>query len=135
MSQASNHVKWCLSKAKKEIEEYKEQGKRIKHRGLLKIKPDTEGAKKHIIKAEHNLSAISKFKAIGFSDWSIAAGFYSIYHCFHQILFYVFIVLCNFSARLAVLPRWKIPTGFSASRKSFGFSRTSLVSHFIIFFT
>ena len=85
MPQASNHVKWCLSKAKKEIEECKEQGKRIKHRGLLKIKPDTEGAKKHIIKAEHNFSAISKFKAIGFSDWSVAAGFYSIYHCFLAI--------------------------------------------------
>jgi uncharacterized protein (UPF0332 family) len=85
MSQASNHVIWCLSKAKKEIEECKKLGKRIKHRGLSKIEPDVELAKKHIKKAEHNLKAISRFKEIGFSDWSIAAGFYSIYHCFLAI--------------------------------------------------
>ena|SRR3989338_558731 len=85
MSQASNHLKWCLNKAKKEIEECKKLGKRLKHRGLLKISPDMESAKKHIKKAEHNISAIRKFKEIGYSDWSIAAGFYSIYHCFLAI--------------------------------------------------
>src|SRR3990167_8583795 len=85
MPQASKHVKWCLNKAKKEIEECKKLGKRIKHRGLLNIELDIEGARKHIEKAEHNLNAISKFKEIGFSDWSIAAGFYSIYHCFLAI--------------------------------------------------
>ncbi len=37
MSQASKQVEWCLSKAKKEIEECKKLGKRAKHRGLLKI--------------------------------------------------------------------------------------------------
>lgn len=85
MSQASKHIRWCLNKAKKEIEECKKLGKRIKHRGLLSIEPDIDGARKHIEKAEHNLNAISKFKEIGFSDWSIAAGFYSIYHCFLAI--------------------------------------------------
>ena len=85
MSQASNHVKWCLSKAKKEIEECKKHGKRLKHRGLLEITPDAESAQKHIEKAEHNFKAISKFKGIGYSDWSVAAGFYSIYHCFLAI--------------------------------------------------
>lgn len=85
MSQASKHIKWCLNKAKKEIEECKKLGKRIKHRGLLKVEPNVEDARKHIEKAEHNLNAISKFKEIGFSDWSIAAGFYSIYHCFLAI--------------------------------------------------
>src|SRR3989338_2069215 len=85
MSQASRHIKWCLNKAKKEIEECKKLGKRIKHRGLLKIEPNIEGARRHIRKAEHNLKAINKFKEIGFSDWSIAAGFYSIYHCFLAI--------------------------------------------------
>jgi len=86
MSQASKHVKWCLNKAKKEIEECKRQGKGLKHRGLLKIDPDIDEARKHIGKAEHNLNAISRFKEIGFSDWSIAAGFYSIYHCFLAIV-------------------------------------------------
>lgn len=81
MSQAANHVKWCLNKASKEIEECKKLGKRLKHRGLLKAKPDIDEAAKHIKKAEHNFSAISRFKEIGFSDWSIAAGFYCIYHC------------------------------------------------------
>src|SRR3989338_3117662 len=85
MSQASNHVKWRISKANKEIEECKNLGKRIKHRGLLKVEPNLDNAGKHIAKAEHNLKAISKFKEIGFSDWSIAAGFYSIYHCFLAI--------------------------------------------------
>ncbi len=85
MSRASKHVKWCLNKAKKENEECKKHGKRLKHRGMLKISPGIDEARKHIGKAEHNLNAISKFKEIGFSDWSIAAGFYSIYHCFLAI--------------------------------------------------
>ena len=85
MSQADNQVKWCLNKAMKEIEECKKHGKRLKHRGLLKIKPNIDEAAKHIEKAEHNFNAISRFKEIGFSDWSIAAGFYSIYHCFLAI--------------------------------------------------
>jgi len=85
MPQAANHVKWCLDKAVKEIEECKKHGKRLKHRGLLKIKPNINDAAKHIEKAEHNFNAISRFKEIGFSDWSIAAGFYCIYHCFLAI--------------------------------------------------
>ncbi len=36
MSQASKYVEWCLSKARKEIEECRKLGKREKHRGLLK---------------------------------------------------------------------------------------------------
>ena len=85
MSQASKHVEWCLNKAKKEIEECKKLGKRQKHRGLLKNNPDLEEAKKHMAKAEHNLSGITRFKEIGFSDWSMSAGFYCIYHCFLAI--------------------------------------------------
>jgi len=85
MPQAYNHIKWCLNKAKKEIEECKKLGKNPKHRGLLKITPDINKARSHIKKAEHNLNAIRRFKEIGFSDWSIAAGFYSIYHCFLAI--------------------------------------------------
>ncbi|MBU2633635.1 MAG: HEPN domain-containing protein [Nanoarchaeota archaeon] len=85
MSQASKHIDWCTKKAVKEIEECKKLGKRIKHRGLLKIGPNIDEAKKHIKKAEHNLKGITKFKEIGFSDWSITAGFYCIYHCFLAI--------------------------------------------------
>ena len=85
MSQAFNQFKWCLSKAEKEIEESKKLGKNLKHKGLLKINSNIENAKGHINKAEHNLKAITRFKEIGFSDWSIAAGFYSIYHCFLAI--------------------------------------------------
>src|SRR3989338_2753799 len=85
MSQASKHVEWCLHKAQKEIEECKKQGKRLKHRGLLEANADIDEAKKHLAKAEHNLIGISRFKEIGFSDWSMSAGFYCIYHCFLAI--------------------------------------------------
>ena len=85
MSQSSQHVEWCLNKAKKEVEECKEQGKRLKHRGLLKSNPNLEEARKHLAKAEHNFLGITRFKEIGFSDWSISAGFYCIYHCFLAI--------------------------------------------------
>jgi len=85
MSQASKHVEWCLNKAKKEIEECKKFGKKEKHRGLLKTNPDIDEAKRHLAKAEHNLDGISRFKEVGFSDWSMSAGFYCIYHCFLAI--------------------------------------------------
>lgn len=85
MPQAQEHIEWCLNKAKKEIDECKKQGKRPKHRGLLKVKPDIEEAKNHLAKAEHNLIGVSRFKEIGFSDWSMSAGFYCIYHCFLAI--------------------------------------------------
>lgn len=85
MSQASKQVEWCLNKAKKEIEECKRLGKRPKHRGLLKDRPNLEEAKMHLSKAEHNLSGITKFKEIGFSDWSMSAVFYCVYHCFLAI--------------------------------------------------
>jgi len=86
MSQVSKHIEWCLNKAKKEIEECKKLGKRPKHRGLLKINPSVDEAKKHLAKAEHNLEGITRFKEIGFSDWSMSAGFYCIYHCFLAII-------------------------------------------------
>jgi len=85
MSQSSRHVEWCLNKAKEEIEECKKLGKRAKHRGLLKANPNIDEAKKHLAKAEHNLEGITRFREIGFSDWSMSAGFYCIYHCFLAI--------------------------------------------------
>ncbi len=85
MSQASRQINWCLNKTNNELEECKKLSKRPKHRGLLKIKPDISEARKHIKKAEHNLKAVSRFSEIGFSDWSISAGFYCIYQCFLAI--------------------------------------------------
>ncbi|MEW5897235.1 MAG: hypothetical protein AB1668_06070 [Nanoarchaeota archaeon] len=85
MSQSSKHVDWCLNKAKKEIEECKKQGKRPKHRGLLRVNPSIEEARKHLAKAKHDFEAITRFKEIGFSDWSMSAGFYCIYHNFLAI--------------------------------------------------
>lgn len=79
MTEASHKVDWCLEKAKKELLLKK------KHRGLIKRAPDIEDARNHIVKAEHNLSAISYFDKGGFSDWSMSAVFYSIYHCFLAI--------------------------------------------------
>ncbi len=85
MSQSSKHVEWCLNKAKKEIEECKKHGKRPKHRGLLKVNPSIGEARKHLAKAEHDFDGITKFREIGFSDWSMSAGFYCIYHNFLAI--------------------------------------------------
>ena len=69
-----------MDKAKKEIALNK------KHRGLLKIEPNIEEAKKHIEKAEHNLKAAISLQKNGFADWSVSACFYSIYHCFLSII-------------------------------------------------
>ncbi|MBI4141895.1 HEPN domain-containing protein [Candidatus Woesearchaeota archaeon] len=80
MPQIENKLKWCLNKAKKELTETN------KHRGLVQLAPNTELAYQYITKAEHNLKAIDYFAKGGFSDWSISAGFYSIYHCFLALL-------------------------------------------------
>jgi uncharacterized protein (UPF0332 family) len=80
MSQAENKVNWCLKKAEKESKEGK------KHRGLLKKQKDLERAREHISKAEHNLLAITYFDKGGFSDWSMSAVFYCMYHCFLAII-------------------------------------------------
>ena len=81
MSQASNHLAWCINKAKKELEDCRNQGKRPKHRGLVKITPDLERAKKHLGKAEHNLKAITYLLTGNFEDVSVSMVFYSMYHC------------------------------------------------------
>lgn len=84
-SQASKHIDWCLKKAKKEIEESKKQGKKARHRGILKIQPDKNLALKHLEKARHNLEVFRLLRKSGFSDWSITTGFYALYHCFLAI--------------------------------------------------
>jgi uncharacterized protein (UPF0332 family) len=56
------------------------------HRGLVESEPDTKMAVKHIVKAEHNLKAALYFEQGGYSDWSMSAFFYCLYHCFLAIL-------------------------------------------------
>lgn len=84
-SQASKHLDWCLNKAKREIEECKKQKKKIRHRGLLKIEPNKKLAFGHLQKARHNLEVFRLLRKNRFSDWSITAGFYALYHCFLAI--------------------------------------------------
>jgi uncharacterized protein (UPF0332 family) len=85
MSQASKQVKWCIAKAKKEIDECIKQGKREKHRGLLKINENLKSAKQHIEKAKHNLKGINYLLKGGFGDLCISTIFYTEYHCFLAI--------------------------------------------------
>lgn len=68
-------VEWCLNKAKRELE------KGQKHRGLLRIKPDSLLAKDYLAKAEHNLEVFLYNKEKGYYDWTINIGFYVMYHC------------------------------------------------------
>src|SRR3989338_1627219 len=80
MSQVENKLRWFLNKAKKELHELG------KHRGLVIRMPDLTAASAHINKAEHNLNALLYLENGGFSDWSVSAGFYCVYHCFLAIL-------------------------------------------------
>ncbi|MAH51599.1 hypothetical protein CMI37_37630 [Candidatus Pacearchaeota archaeon] len=84
-SQASKHLDWCLKKAEKEIEELKKQKKKARHRGLLKIEPNRKLAVGHLEKARHNLEVFRLLRKNNSSDWSITAGFYTLYHCFLAI--------------------------------------------------
>jgi len=79
MTHSKNKVKWCLKKAEKELKEGDT------HRGLVKINPDIEEARKHIEKAEHYIKATHTLKKTGFSDISASTIFYSMYHCFLAI--------------------------------------------------
>ena len=84
-SQASKHIDWCLKKAEKEIEELKKQKKKAHHRGLLKIEPNRKLVLGHLEKARHNLEVFKLLRKNNSSDWSINAGFYTLYHCFLAI--------------------------------------------------
>jgi|SRR3989344_6066914 len=75
MSKVSNMIKWCLKKAKVEIE------KGEIHSGLVKIEPDKELALDYLKKAKHNLEVFLYNKEGGFYDWTINIGFYVMYHC------------------------------------------------------
>lgn len=74
MTQAANKVQWCLTKTQKELKEGK------KHRGLLVVKPNQEGAKAHIRKAEHYFQATQYLKDGKFTDVCASTLFYTMYH-------------------------------------------------------
>lgn len=80
MSMIDNKIKWCLKKAERELSEG------IKHRGLIKIKPDIGKAKEHIRKAEHYLKATLYLKRGNFSDLTASTLFYTMYHSLLAII-------------------------------------------------
>ena len=80
MSHAKNKVEWCLSKAKKELQDGKQ------HRGLVRVDADFDKAREHLAKAEHNLKVTLHLQKGGFTDWCSSSLFYVIYHCFLAIL-------------------------------------------------
>jgi uncharacterized protein (UPF0332 family) len=85
MSRAFKHVEWCLRKAEKEIEECKKIGKRLKHRGLVRVKSDFKVSKEHLEKAEHYLKVTDYLMEGNFSDISLSTLFYTMYQCFLAI--------------------------------------------------
>lgn len=85
MSKSFKHVDWCLKKAEKEIAECKRLGKDAKHRGLLKVEPNTQDAEEHLEKAEHYLDVTNYLTKGKFSDISMGTIFYTMYQCFLAI--------------------------------------------------
>ncbi len=85
MSQPSKNVDWCLNKAKKELEECVRLGKRPKHRGLVKSKPDMQEAQNHLKKAEENLEFAISISAGKYNYKMIESLFYCMYQCFLSI--------------------------------------------------
>lgn len=74
MSHAKNKVGWCLKKAEKELKEGD------KHRGLVKINPNLDKARNHLLKANHFLKATIHLKDGNFSDICTSTIFYAMYH-------------------------------------------------------
>lgn len=64
-------VEWCLTKATK---------------GLKKVEPNVETAKKHIAVAKYNLQVADYLKKGGHTKWCAPTVFYSVYHSFLAIL-------------------------------------------------
>ncbi|MFH1668528.1 MAG: HEPN domain-containing protein [Candidatus Woesearchaeota archaeon] len=70
MPQIDKHLEWCLK-----------DGKR-----LVKVRPDTGLAQKHIKKSEHNFGVLQDLENMKRYDWALNVGFYAIYHCFLALL-------------------------------------------------
>ncbi len=115
MTHAKNKIRWCLKKAQEEISQNK------KHRGLIEVNQNVNEARKHLAKAEHNLLAINYFAEGGFSDWSMSAVFYCIYHCFLAIALKFGYESRNQECTLALI-KHLIETGKIEINKKFIFS-------------
>ena len=70
MSQIDSHLEWCFKDKRR----------------LVKVKPDLELAKKHLMKSEYNYSILQILEKQKIYDWALNIGFYSIYHCFLAIV-------------------------------------------------
>ena len=70
MPQIDEHLKWCLKDPKR----------------LIKTKPDSDLAQKHIKKSEYNYGVVQTLERLKTYDWAFNVGFYAIYHCFLAIL-------------------------------------------------
>ena len=70
MPQIDNHLKWCLKDARR----------------LVKVKPDSDLAQKHVTKSEYNYGVLQTLERLKIYDWALNVGFYAIYHCFLALL-------------------------------------------------
>ncbi len=77
MPQSKDKLGKCLAEGKKGGE---------RHQGIIKIKPNPEGAKEHLAKALHNFQAMADFQDLDYSDWAASAAFYTLYHGLLAIL-------------------------------------------------
>ena len=70
MPQIDEHLKWCLKDPKR----------------LVKTKPDSDLAQKHLKKSEYNYGVVQTLERLKIYDWAFNVGFYAVYHCFLAIL-------------------------------------------------
>jgi uncharacterized protein (UPF0332 family) len=70
MSQVENHLKWCLKNESR----------------LVKIKSDKLLAERHLRKSFYNYRVLKSLEKLGYNDWVLNVGFYSIYHYFLALL-------------------------------------------------
>lgn len=79
-----------------------------RHQGLRRIRPNREISKEYLLKAQHNLAAITGFHDLGYSDWSASAAFYALYHGLLAILAMKGYESRNQSCTFALIEEWII---------------------------
>ncbi len=77
-----------------------------RHQGLRKIRPNGELSKNYLLKAQHNLTAMTSFHDSGYSDWSASAAFYALYHGLLAILAIKGYESRNQSCTFALIEDW-----------------------------
>ena len=70
MPHIDKHLKWCLKDTRR----------------LIKTRPDSGLAQKHLKKSEYNYGVVQTLESLKIYDWALNVGFYAIYHCFLAIL-------------------------------------------------